>query len=84
MSISCLIFFLIRKKIIFYLNENLTKIPGSHLEILKPEYLLNFYIKNNYRNFNIIKKFDILNIFKIKLITIIKFFYNLNKKKFIF
>ncbi len=78
------IFFNKKKSIIFYLNENLKKNPSSHLEILKPEYLLNFYIKNNLRNFYIIKKFDILNIFKIKLITIIKFFYNLNKKKNLF
>ncbi len=75
------IFFNKKKKIIFYLNENLKKIPNSHLEILKPEYLLNFYLKNNYKNFYLIKKFDILNNFRIKLIEIIKFFYNLKKKK---
>lgn len=75
------IFFNKKKKITFYLNENLKKIPNSHLEILKPEYLLNFYVKNNYRNFYLIKKFDILNNFRVKLIEIIKFFYNLNKKK---
>ena len=75
------IFFNKKKNIIFYLNENLKKIPNSHLEILKPEYLLNFYVKNNYRNFYLIKKFDILNNFRVKLIEIIKFFYNLNKKK---
>lgn len=59
---KCLdIFFKKKNNLNISLNQSIKNIPSSHLEIVSPEFLLNYFLKKNYKNFFLKKK---INIFK--------------------
>ena len=76
------IFFSKNKNNHFSINQNLKKIPNSHLEIIRPEYLFNFLINENYKkNFSINKTIIINKDIKSVLKKMIFFLKNIKKNK---